>query len=144
MRQTDALYATDLQGRHYFKGFYRSNSPVVALLLMCSIVSRASKSMSELVAEVDRYHHSGEIEVETPSPQAAQDALKAVDKHYRDADRERKDGLTVRFPRWWFNLRDIKGQPELRLNVEGRTKQDERSGRREVLRLVRKATGGTT
>ena len=139
MRQTDALYATDLQGRPYFQGFYRSNSPVVALLLMCSIVSRADKTMSELVAEVTRYHHSGEIKIETPSPGAADEALEAVDEYYRDADRERKDGLTVRFPKWWFNLRNIDDQPELRLNVEGRTEEDERSGRREILRLVKKA-----
>jgi phosphomannomutase len=140
MRKTDALYATDLHGRHYFKGFYRSNSPMVALLLMCSIASRSEKPMSELVAQVDRYHHSGEIKVKTPTPEAARAALEAVDQEYQDAERERKDGLTVRFPTWWFNLRGVGERPELRLNVEGRTEEDEQSGRREVLKIVEKAS----
>ena len=140
MRQTDALYATDLMGRHYFKGFYRSNSPMVALLLMCSIVSRSEKPMSELVGDIDRYHHSGEIKVKTPSPEAAREALERVDHEYQDAERERKDGLTVRFPTWWFNLRGVGDRPELRLNVEGRTEEDEQAGRREVLKIVEKAS----
>jgi len=140
MRQTDALYGTDLTGRHYFKGFFRSNSPVLALLLMCSIVSRSEKTMSELVAEVNRYHHSGEIKVKTSTAKAAREALERVDRQYQDAERERKDGLTVRFQKWWFNLRHVEEEPELRLNVEGRTSEDERAGRREVLKLVERAS----
>jgi phosphomannomutase len=54
------------------------------------------------------------------------------------------DGLTFRFPTWWFNVRQVPGSQTLRLNVEGRTSADERQGRQRVERIIRIQNGRRT
>jgi len=137
MRQKDAVYGADVLGRHFFKDFFRSSSPIISLLLLCSFVCRKDKKLSRLASEFARYSHSGEIRIKTPSPDAAAAIIEKLKEHFRDADRDLLDGLTVRTESWWFNLRQPPGSAEVRLNLEGRTPLEERRRRQEMLQLVK-------
>ncbi len=137
-RRNDALYGADLTGLHYFKDFFRSPSPVIALLVFCCHVSRQKRPVSELVAEVGQFSHSGEVVVAVPSADVARGVLAMLRDEFRDAERDMIDGLTVRLNGWWFNIRQRGEAAELRLNVEGRTPRDQRRGRQTVERLVAK------
>ncbi len=139
-RRSDAAYGADLTGLHYFKGFFRSPSALVALLLFCSYVSRERQGVSELAADMDRYSQSGEIAISLPSGEAAQEVLEKLREEFPDAERDMIDGLSVRQPDWWFNLRQRGSTADLRLNVEGRTARDQRRGRQTVERLVSNIT----
>ncbi len=143
-RRNDALYGADATGLHYFRDFFHFPSPFLALLIFCCHLSRRKEPASELAAELDRFSRSGEVVLELPSADLAQTVLTRVRDEFQDARRELIDGLTVRTANWWFNLRQPGKKAEFRLNVEGRTTQDVRSGRQAVERLVQKAIGEAT
>ncbi|MCC6360919.1 MAG: phosphomannomutase/phosphoglucomutase, partial [Phycisphaerales bacterium] len=44
--------------------------------------------------------------------------LDRLAKKYRDGEIDRLDGVTVQYPRWWFNVRASNTEPLLRLNLE--------------------------
>jgi len=106
--------------------------------MMCSLVSRREEPLSKLASQVMRYSHSGELRYDMPSSEVAQRAMAEVEQEFREANRDALDGLTCRFPEWWFNLRRPHGSAGLRLNVEGRTPSTERRGRQMVERLIKK------
>jgi phosphomannomutase len=135
-RRNDSHYGADMDGLHYFKDFFRFPSPVVALLMMCSHLSREKKTCSELAADLSRLRQSGEIVIDLPSPDVAEAILNGVKDEFGSAEREMIDGLTVRLADWWFNLRQRGESAELRLNVEARTDRDLRRARQQIEKLV--------
>jgi len=141
-RRNDSLYGADLGGLHYFKDFFHFASPVIALLMFCSHVSREQRRVSDLAADLTQFSQSDELTIATPSPEAAQEVIERVKDEFQGAERELIDGLTVRFAEWWFNLRQRGQTAELLLNVEGRKARDERRGRQTVERLVTKILSG--
>ncbi len=133
----EALYAADLSGRHFFRDLFGAESPMLALLLMCSLVSRRKEPLSQLAAVVGRYSHTGELAYEMPSAEAAEAAVEEVAGEFRDAERDTLDGLTVRLPSWWFNVRQTASPPTVKLVVEGRMRSDQRRGRAALERIIR-------
>ncbi len=137
-RQKEVLYAADTVGRHFFRDLFGAESPVLAILLMCSLLSRRDEPLSRMAAHVTRYRRSGELRYETPSPEAAGPLFEELRGEFRSAESDGLDGLTIRFPNWWFNLRQPGGTTSLRLTVEGRTSGDERRGRAAVEKIIKK------
>jgi phosphomannomutase len=135
-RRNDSHYGADLDGLHYFKDFFRFPSPVVALLMMCSHLSRERKACSELASDLSRLRQSGEITIDLPSADMAEGVLNGVKEEFAGAEKEMIDGLTVRQADWWFNLRQRGESAELRLNVEARTDRELRRARQQIERLV--------
>ncbi len=134
--ESQALYGAGLSGLHYFRHTFGFPSPAAALLVVCAHLGREGKALSELAGELGRFSRSGEIVIEAPSPEAAQEALSRVQEEFADAERDFVDGVTIRTADYWFNLRRPGERAELRLNVEGRTARDLRRGRQQVERLV--------
>jgi phosphomannomutase len=63
-----------------------------------------------------RYHASGEINTHVED---IDDLLADIEREHREAEVvSRLDGLYVRYPDWWFNLRPSNTEPVLRLNLE--------------------------
>jgi phosphomannomutase len=117
MAETDAIYAVEHSGHHYFRDNYRADSGVITALVLLEAVAAAGAPLSEVVAPYDRYAASGELNF-TVADQAA--AIDTVATHFTDRGQaDREDGLTVVTPRGWFNLRPSNTEPLLRLNVEG-------------------------
>ena len=141
-RRNNSLYGADLGGLHYFKDFFHSASPVLALLIFASHVAREGKAVSDLAADLTQFSQSGEVTIATPSPETAQEVIERVKDEFQGAERELIDGLTVRQADWWFNLRQRGQTAELLLNVEGRRSMDERRGRQSVERLITKILAG--
>jgi phosphomannomutase len=142
-RRTDALYGADLTGLHYFKDFFRFPSPVIALLMFASHVSRENKPVSESTADLRRFSRSEEVVIAVPTAEAAQNVLVKVRDEFPKAERELIDGVTLRFQDWWFNLRQHGDAAELLLNVEGRTEREQRRGRQSVERLIANILSGS-
>jgi phosphomannomutase len=119
MAETDAIYAVEHSGHHYFRDNFRADSGVITALVLLEAVAEAEAPLSEVVAPYDRYVASGELNFEVPDPRAAIDAIAASFAARGETDRE--DGLTVITDRGWFNLRPSNTEPLLRLNVEADT-----------------------
>ena len=56
---------------------------------------------------------------------------------FPDGEADDLDGLTVRYPDWWFNLRPSNTEPLLRLNVEAASEEEMAEHRDRILAVIR-------
>src|SRR5829696_7307129 len=137
MRKHDAAFGGEHSGHFYFRDNYFADSGIIALLTVAELVGRQDGPLSELLAPIDPYVRSGEINSEVEDQDAT---LKKVEKHYAERDDpnvDHLDGLTVDFGGWWFNLRPSNTEPLLRLNVEAKDRETMEKERDELLDLIR-------
>ena len=124
MAAEDAVFAGEHSGHYYFRDNFRADSGLIAALVVLEalsvhVVATGGGTLSGLVAPLQRYAASGELNAAVDDPVAAIDRVAA---HYASAhpygSQDRLDGLTVDLGDWWFNLRPSNTEPLLRLNVE--------------------------
>ncbi|HSH23601.1 MAG TPA: phosphomannomutase/phosphoglucomutase [Acidimicrobiales bacterium] len=140
MAETGAVFGGEHSGHYYFRDNYRADSGLVAALVVLEQLSVAGVALSELVAPLDRYANSGEINTPVDDPLATIDAV-AEAYADGDADLDRLDGLTVDAGSWWFNLRPSNTEPLLRLNLEAPTTEECEARTTEVVELIRDVGG---
>jgi phosphomannomutase len=137
MRENDAAFGGEHSGHFYFRDNYFADSGIIAMLTVAELVARQKGPLSELLAPIDPYVRSGEINSEVEDQSAT---LEKVEEHYAqrdDAKIDHLDGLTVDFGDWWFNLRPSNTEPLLRLNVEASARETMERERDELLKLIR-------
>ncbi len=118
MRAVDGLYGGEMSAHHYFRDFAYCDSGMIPWLLVCSLMCRTGKKLSELVAErVASYPVSGEINNKVSDPDAI---IATIREKYKDGEIDTIDGLSVSFDNYRFNIRKSNTEPLLRLNVETR------------------------
>lgn len=118
MRKEDAVYGGEMSAHHYFRDFGYCDSGMIPWLLVCSLLSRGEKKLSELVEErVAAYPVSGEINNTVSDPDAV---ISLIEARYFDGEKSYVDGLSVSYPDFRFNIRKSNTEPLLRLNVETR------------------------
>jgi phosphomannomutase len=136
MRKEDAVYGGEMSAHHYFRDFGYCDSGMIPWLLVCSLLSRGEKKLSELVEErVAAYPVSGEINSTVADPDAV---IKLIEARYSDGEKSYVDGLSVSYPDFRFNIRKSNTEPLLRLNVETRGDMDLMKVKtKELLQLIR-------
>ncbi|HET8630301.1 MAG TPA: phosphomannomutase/phosphoglucomutase [Thermomicrobiales bacterium] len=136
MRREDAIFGGEHSGHFYFRDNWYADSGLIAFLTVLELLSAADAPLSRVLAPLDPYVRSGEINSEVGDIAAV---LARVEAHERAAGAtiDTLDGLTVNFPDWWFNLRPSNTQPLLRLNVEASDPAQLKAKTDEVLALVR-------
>jgi len=118
MRQEDAVYGGEMSAHHYFRDFGYCDSGMIPWLLICSLLSRGEKTLSQLVSErIEKFPVSGEINTTVLEPDAV---IERIDRLYDGGEKDYTDGLSVSFPDFRFNIRKSNTEPLLRLNVESR------------------------
>ncbi|HDZ09390.1 phosphomannomutase [Pseudohongiella sp.] len=120
MRLEDAIYGGEMSAHHYFRDFAYCDSGMIPWLLVCELISRKGKPLSQLVAErMAAFPASGEIN-RTVDDAAA--LLAEVEKKYAPLAQaiDHTDGLSMSFADWRFNMRMSNTEPVVRLNVESR------------------------
>ena len=134
MRDDGAIFAGEFSGHYYFvENSYAEASTLVAIHLL-NLMAETGKALSELVSEMRRYAHSGEINSEVADKDAV---LMALREKYADGKMHELDGLKVEYPDWWFNVRPSNTEPLLRLNCEANTEALMVEKRDELLALIR-------
>ena len=136
MREENAIFGGEHSGHFYFRDNWYADSGLIAFLVVLELISESGKTVSELVAAVDRRARSGEINSEVADQQGR---MKAIADHYaaQGGQVDTLDGITVSFPTWWFNLRPSNTEPLLRLNLEADTADEMAKRRDEVLQFIR-------
>lgn len=120
MKEDNALLAGELSGHYYFRNTFCTDNGDVPLMLMLNLLSSEKKPLSKLLAPLDKYFNSGELNFAVENKDAI---MKKVENAYSEKSRMfHIDGLSVEFPDWWFNLRSSHTENVLRLNVEAGTK----------------------
>ena len=115
MARTGAAFGGEHSGHYYFADNFGADSGLIAALIALEQLSVASVPLSELLAPLDRYASSGEIN--TPVADI-DEVMRRVSEHFAGLAQDRLDGLTVDGGDWWFNLRPSNTEPLLRLNLE--------------------------
>ena len=135
MRENDAIFAGELSGHYYFKANSTAESSSMATFALANIVSKSEKPLSELVAPLRKYAHSGEINSKVADAAAVLARVKAT-----FPDNFELDGVSVdRWDAegWWFNVRMSNTEPLVRLNLEAKTPDLMAAKRDEMLALIR-------
>ena len=115
MAETGAVFGGEHSGHYYFRENYRADSGLIAALIVLEQLSVERKPLSALLAPLDRYVASGEINTKVRDPSAVIDNVAAA---FAELPQDRLDGLTIDAGSWWCNLRASNTEPLLRLNVE--------------------------
>ena len=94
-----------------------------ALFQVLNMMEDKKKRLSELVAPLRKYSHSGEINSDVKDPDAV---LIKLEQQYAKlpgvVDVSHLDGLRIEYPTWWFDVRKSNTEPVIRLNLEAETK----------------------
>ncbi len=127
LRELDGVYGGELAGHYYFRDFFYSDSGLLASILILNVVARMKAQgvrLSQLIARIEKYQNSGEINFRLEDKKGAMDAVRehfiASEKPTADMD---FDGYRVEFPQWWFNIRPSNTEPYLRFICEATSKE---------------------
>mgnify|MGYP000259064165 CR=1 FL=1 len=121
MAETGAAFGGEHSAHYYFRDNWRADSGLIASLVVLERLSRSGVPLSELLAPLQRYAASGEINTEVADTAVVIEKVAAA---YADQPQDRLDGLTVDLGDWWFNLRPSNTEPLLRLNLEAPTREE--------------------
>ena len=127
LREIDGVYGGELAGHYYFRDFFYSDSGLLASIIILNVVSALKKegrTLSSLIAEIEKYENSGEINFRLEDKAGAMEAVRemfcAQEKPTAFMD---FDGYRVEFPQWWFNIRPSNTEPYLRFICEATSKE---------------------
>lgn len=135
MRQEDAVLGIELSGHFFFKEtFFSEGGPLPAFLLM-ELMKEEGKTLSQLIKEVRKYYHSGEIN--STISKSVEDIYKELEETFPDARVSKHDGLTLEFDDWWCNIRPSANDPVLRLNLEANEESLMQEKRDQILAVIR-------
>jgi phosphomannomutase len=121
MRETGAIFAGELSGHFYFRfsNTLVADDGTAAFIAMLDVLADRDEPLSKIVAPLRRYTASGEINRRVAD---VSKVLKTIEAEQPEgAEISKLDGLLVRYPEWWFNLRPSNTEPVLRLNLEADT-----------------------
>ncbi len=126
LREIDGLFGGELAGHYYFKEFAYSDSGLLAALIITSVLidkKQQGKTTSQVIAEIEKYQSSGEINFKI---QAKAEAMEALKNHFMENEGKPTaffdfDGYRIEYNDWWFNIRPSNTEPYLRLIAEAKT-----------------------
>ena len=118
MRAHDAPFGGELAGHFYYRRNFTADSSIMTVIYVLNRMRKSGRTLSELIAPLDRYFGTGEINFRV-------DDKEAMIRHLADAFADGRidylDGITVQYEDWWFNVRPSNTEPLLRMVLEART-----------------------
>ena len=127
LRELDGVFGGELAGHYYFRDFFYSDSGLLAAILILNVVAKMKAqgvSLSQLIARIEKYQNSGEINFKLERKKEAMDAVRDYFMSQEKATASMDfDGYRVEFPDWWFNIRPSNTEPYLRFLCEATTKE---------------------
>ena len=136
MRKDDAAFAGEVSGHYYFRDFSQADTGVVPFLLMLELISKKGRPLSEILEPLrSRYFITGEIN--TPVSDVALKLQELKERYGGEGRVSHRDGISIDFDDWHFNVRPSNTEPLLRLNLEATSKELMEQKRDEVLGVIR-------
>ena len=118
LRDSHACFGGELSGHFYYRDNFYADSGMITLVHMLNILGATDTPASKLIAPLQRYASSGEVNFEVEDKNAV---MQELTRQYSQGRVDDLDGVTVQFKDWWFNVRPSNTEPLLRLNVEAQT-----------------------
>jgi phosphomannomutase len=134
MRERNAVFGGEVSGHYYFRDHFYADNGFIPLIAMLQMLSAGGQTMSALVKSLGDYYLSGEINSTVPDTQSV---MERISRKYSDAELDLRDGITIDYPDWHFNVRPSANDPVVRLNLEAKSQALMEAKRDEVLELIR-------
>ncbi len=119
LADTAAPIGGELSGHFYFADMFNTDSGLRTFAAVASLLARAKRPLSEILAPFRRYEQSGEINFECEDKEGA---IASLRRAYPNATCTELDGVSLDAGSWWCNVRMSNTEPLLRLNLESRTR----------------------
>lgn len=132
--EEDAIFAGESSGHFFIRsdyGFFEM--PAIVILKIMKEISNEKKKLSEIVKPLQKYFHSGEINIVVEDKEKIFSTIK---EKYADGNIIDIDGITVEFDDYWFNIRASNTEPKIRLNLEAISEEIMEKRRDDVLRII--------
>ncbi len=133
--EMDAAFAGESSGHFFFNnspGVFEM--PMLAVLKLMDYICKAGKPLSEIVAPLRKYAHSGEI---NSTVEDKEGKMKELAEIYKGGEISWLDGVTIELEDFWFNVRPSNTEPLLRLNLEAVNRDVMAAKRDELIRIIR-------
>jgi len=118
--KNNGIMGGELSGHYCFKDNYYLDSGMIAMLILIQQITKDSRKVSEIVAELLPYVKGAELNFEVKDKVLILDKIK---EKYSDGKQDFLDGITVEYKDWWFNARMSNTEPLLRITIEADTKE---------------------
>jgi phosphomannomutase len=115
MAESKSVFGGELSGHFYFRDNFYADSGAIAFARLLSVLSAQDNPLSALMKPLQRYVQSGEINFQVEDKDAK---IRELAEHYKKAQIDYLDGVTIDPGDWWFNVRKSNTEPLLRLNLE--------------------------
>ena len=119
MSERNAVFGADLSGGYYFQDIFWAESGILAFVHVINVLLTTGLRLSELIRPLHRYSSVGPLRFQCKN---TDEAIFQITEAHRDAAIEQFDGLTFRYPDWWFNVRPFAADRTLNIMLESRTK----------------------
>jgi phosphomannomutase len=142
MASTGAIFAGELSNHFYFGEMNNAESSDLVMLMVLQILGKTGKPLSELIAPLRKYVHSGEQNFTVSDKEAVfaklQKTYAEKASHITDIDGVRMEFFNTIAPEgdWWFSVRASNTEPLLRLNLEARTKEEMEKRKAELSAII--------
>ena len=135
MIREEAIFAGESSG-HFFYAFPNGcyEGPVAVASMMLQEMTRLGKSLSDIVAPLRRYAHSGEINFQVSDKAGV---LAAIKQAFSEGTLLEIDGVTITYPDFWFNVRASNTESLIRLTVEAIDRAAMESRRDEITAIIK-------
>jgi len=134
MKKQGAIFGGEHSGHYYFKENYYADSGLITAVIVLEILAESNQSFSQLLKEYKKY-----FAIEETNSQVKDKTKKLAElkEKYKDADIDDLDGLTFKYPDFWFNVRPSNTEPLLRLNLEANSEKLRDKKAKEILNFIR-------
>ncbi|HEV2472946.1 MAG TPA: phosphomannomutase CpsG, partial [Chthonomonadales bacterium] len=136
MRAQNGIFGGEVSGHYYFRDHFYADNGYIPLLAILQILSEEKVKLSRLVQELGAYFVSGEINSTVNDVASAIERIRAK---YADGKQDFRDGISVEYPDWHFNVRPSANDPLLRLNLEALDAAAMTARTNEVLKVIRQS-----
>ncbi len=120
LSERGAVFGGDLSGAYYFRDALCCESATLAFVHMVNLLVKSGRRLSELVRPIQRYSSSGEVRFQCDDTERA---IADVIEAHGEATVEQFDGVTFRYPDWWFNVRTLTPDQLLSVTLEARSRK---------------------
>jgi phosphomannomutase len=120
MREHGSPFGGELAGHFYYRRNYTADSSLMTVIEALNHIREEGRPMSELVAPLNRYHATGEVNFHVDDKEGM---IRRLAESFSDGEIDYLDGITVQYDDWWFNVRPSNTEPLLRLVLEARTRE---------------------
>ncbi|HEV8578138.1 MAG TPA: phosphomannomutase/phosphoglucomutase [Thermoanaerobaculia bacterium] len=133
LRKREGIFGGELAGHYYFRDHSYADCPILSVVEVLNLMRSSGRPLSALVAPLQRYAKSPEINFEVEDKQGKMDELA---RRYSDAQIDYLDGITFNYPDWWANVRPSNTEPFLRLVLEAKTPAELESHQKELIAIL--------